>query len=169
MVDPVDLAFGEDLAHRVVDRVRRTQVVAERLFEHDARVFVEPYRSERTADRYEERRAGGEIEHANAGQRAHCVAQHAEVFGTRQVELHVEHTLKKTRPRCLVEPVLRDMRLHVLVDPREVRVAIVLVARDRDDLAGFGEQARAVGFIEGRQDLAHRQVAGAAEQHEGEA
>ena len=36
MVDPVDLLLGEDVADLVVDRLRRGEVVADRLLQHDA-------------------------------------------------------------------------------------------------------------------------------------
>ena len=77
VVDPVDLFFSEDFADRIVDCIRRLEVVAERLFQHDARILVQPDRCQRMADRHEQRRARCQIEHADAGQVLDGVAQHA--------------------------------------------------------------------------------------------
>ncbi len=172
VVDPVDLAFREDLADRVVDRVRRLQVVAERFLEHDARAFVQADRRERLADRHEQRRAGREIEHADAGQRCDRVAQHDVVLRTAEIELHVFDALEKRLPCRVVERVagrLRRMRLHVRIDPFEIACPIRFVPRDGHDPAAVRQHVRAVRFEQRGQDLAHRQIAGAAEKYEGKA
>jgi hypothetical protein len=61
------------------------------------------------------------------------------------------------------------MRLDVLVDPLKIFAAIRCVARDRDDLAAVGQHAaRTVCFKQCGENLAHRQIAGSAEENEGE-
>ena len=62
------------------------------------------------------------------------------------------------------------MRLDVAVNPLQIFAAIRNVSRDRDDLAAVGEHAAcAVRLEQCGQDLAHRQIAGSAEENEGEA
>ncbi len=62
------------------------------------------------------------------------------------------------------------MRLDVLVDPLDVLSAIRSMARHGDDLAAVGQHAaRTVRFKQCGENLAHRQIAGSAEENEGEA
>jgi hypothetical protein len=61
------------------------------------------------------------------------------------------------------------MRLDVLVDPLEIAVAVRRMTRHRDDLAALRKHARTVRFIQRGKDLSHGQIAGTAEENEGEA
>ncbi len=52
VIDPEDLLLGEDLAHRIVDGAGRSQILADRLLQHDARLLADqPVGREVPADR----------------------------------------------------------------------------------------------------------------------
>jgi hypothetical protein len=122
------------------------------------------------ADGNEQRRTRGQIEHADAGQILNRVAQVHEVFGVAEIDLHELDAREEARPCGFVHTVLRHMRLDVFVHPLQILAAIRRMPRHRDDLAAVREHAaRTVRFKQCRQDLAHRQVAGSAEENEGEA
>ena len=61
MVDAENRVFGEVLNKRPVERVRRLEIVAERLFDDNARVLVEPACGERRPDRAEQRGRDREV------------------------------------------------------------------------------------------------------------
>src|SRR5271166_7054127 len=61
MVDAIDRLLGEVLVQRAVQRARRLEIAAERLFHDDARILIEAALSERRADRRERRRWDGKV------------------------------------------------------------------------------------------------------------
>ena len=67
VVDPIDALLGEHLADRVVDGARAGQALADRLFHHHAAVGArQPVLPELLADRAEQVRPGGQVEHPDA-------------------------------------------------------------------------------------------------------
>jgi hypothetical protein len=136
---------------------------------YDARILVQPDVGERAADRHEKLRARREIEDARAVESCKRVAQHDEILRASEVESDVLEAIEKTAPYGVVDTVFRRyVRFNVALDPGAVFALLQRFPRDRNDLARRMEHARAMRLEERGKDLAHRKIAGAAEEYEDE-
>ena len=171
VVDPEDLVLLEHGADRVVDLAGRGQVVAERLLEHQARggrhqaVLGEPL-----ADPAEQRRADRQVEHPDP------VADRELLDEGRPARLVVDVEADVGQP--VDEPldggaVVLGVQLGGPHEAGELAADLVAVAGlvetgagDRDDAGLRRQLAVAVAEVEGGEELADGQVAGAAEDDE---
>ena len=93
-------------------------------------------------------------------------AEAAVVLGLRQVHRQVVDEPGEAR-ELLVGRALRILDLvEALLQPRAIAVVVEILARDAEDASAFGQLAVAEGLEQRRHQLAPRQVAGAAEEHE---
>ncbi len=165
VVDPVDLVFGEVLRHGRVDRIGRMQVMPERLLQNDADIgMIEPGARELLADGHKDMRPGGEIAHHHLGRALqHLGRQRVEVLGHAGVRLHIADARKEGGPgfgRRMLKA-----RTHALFQRADVVFGGKgMTAGGKNTGVGM-KQARAVCIEQRRQQLAPRQVPGAAEQH----
>src|SRR3954451_23259335 len=172
VVDPEDLLLAEVLEQGRGQLLRRLEVVAERLLDHEARpaAIVSPL-AERLDDRGESGRRHGEVEDAVAPELlllvklAERVVELVLAAGVGEVGRNVVQLRRELVPGVLAERVARvllDRRLHVL--PKGVVVA--LRARDAHDCEARRQQAADGERIERRHQLLVGEVAGGAEDHE---
>jgi hypothetical protein len=166
VVDAVDLALGEVAGHFVVDGARRGQVVAQRFFEHHARVGVDQaLRGQFGADGREQVGRGREVINTLGRARA-AGAQRGETLGPGRVHGGEVQPRQKTAPGGWIVGVVGNERAGTLGDEgRVVRRGPGLAAHAHD--ARLGRQSAVqVGHVERGDQLAQRQVAGAAEDDE---
>ena len=165
VVDPEDLLFREHRADLVVDRAGRGEVVADRLLQHDpGRGVDQPVGRGPRADRAEQPWRAGEVEHADARGVAECRGERGPVG----VVDHVQRDVVQPREEPGAGRVGRiaDVPLQLGVDlVAEARV-VEARAGDREDPRLVRQLAVAITEVEGRQQLAHGEVAGAAENQE---
>ncbi len=177
VVDAIDLRLIERLHDRVVQRVARVEVVAERLLDDDAAPGAlrvgQAGSTEVGHDVLVGRRRRGQVEEAvapTAGRGVDLVQPFGEagvVGGLAEVALLVVDGLGEVVPERtldLIAGMLGHGRLH-LVGEGGVRVGPARVAHDaRLD----GQQPGPSEVVEGREDLAVREIAGGAEDdHDG--
>ncbi len=163
VVDPIDLRFLEVLADRVVDRLRGREIVAQRLFEDDARVRVDEVRGRQVvADRREQLRRRRQVEHADrlAPRR---FGEPPVVVRRVHVDQHVLEQVEEAAPRVGVERLLVDERARLLVHELAITVDAPVAAADGDDARLGRKIAVQVRHVQRGQQLAGGQVAAAAE------
>ena len=175
VIDAVDLPLVHDLLQRAVERDRRVEVAAERLLDHEpppALVLArEAGLPELARDLAEERRRRRQVEEVVAAGAVPLVGpgeRGAEpLVGRRvvRVALRVDDPSGDPLPQRRVE-VLRRERLQVAAQAFPERVVAELGAREADDGHAIGEQAGAREVVEGRRELAAREIARRAEDHE---
>ena len=166
MIDAEYLFFGECAADCVVDLGRASEVLADRLFNHDARaIAVQAIRAQAVADADKKRRACRQIEHV------HLAAMRLEIrreFFPAGIGRRIESGVGDQRKefiQCRRIDVLHRA-LHRIAYRCSVVVARVARARYADDAARRRHLAIDIAAIQRRQQLAHRQIAGATEDHE---
>ena len=159
---------AEDTRHFFVDPVRRLDVASDRLLQHHARPPVdEAGGSEIDADRREEVGRRGQEEDAHVrGRGLQDLAERPVGFDILGVDAPIVEALRKARKKLRAEPIARDEPGAVFLDPLDVLLAGQVLARDADDAAMGTEIAVAMPVVQRRQQLAHRKVAGAAEEDE---
>jgi hypothetical protein len=163
MVDAVDLGFGKMLADRFVDLDGRFEVVAKRFFEHHPGLVVDQAGiGQLVADDGKQRRRRRQVEHP-LSTRMGGRGKGAEVRRLLHVETHVLEQCQVAVPGFLVEIVARDERARMFFDVGQIGLAVEFLASGRDDAGLGGQIAVQVGHVERRKQLAHRQVAHAAE------
>ena len=119
------------------------------------------------ADRPEQIGRRRHEEDADFGVRAvQRLADRSIVFDLLRIDAPIVEALRKAREEILVEAFGRDELDAVFLDARDILLAGQLLARDADDAAVAAEIAVAVPVVQRRQQLAHRKVAGAAEEDE---
>ena len=163
MVDPVDLRLVEMLGQHGVERLRSAQVMPEGFLDHNAAlarghaVLVQPLRQIA-----EKRRADGEIEgpHPVFGNAA---AQFLPTIGSGSIHLNIAQPRKKRVQRPAFGHGFAAEFLDRVAHQLTVAVIVHLGPRGADDLRLFGHLAGTEAAEQTRQDLAPRQVAGAAE------
>ena len=168
VVDAQRLALGERRAHDAVDLAGARQVVTQRLLEHDAHVgAVEADAAELLADLREQVRARREVEHDGVG--AALVDPLLEpdvIVGPRQVHAPVLH-LRGEAGELVVGRPFRAVHVgEPLAQEVPVLVVAAFVARDAEQPATRRQLAVARGLEQRRDQLAPREVAGAAEEDE---
>ncbi len=171
VVDPEDLVLLEHRADRVVDLAGGGQVVAERLLEHQARGGGDQaVRGEPLADPAEQRRADGEVEHPDAVADRELLDQRGPARLVVDVEADVGEPVDEPLDRG---PVVLGVELGGAHEARQLAADLVAVAGlveagagDRDDAGLRRQLAVAVAEVEGGEELADGQVAGAAEDDE---
>ena len=149
----------------LISRAER-EVVADRLLQHDARLFGDQaVRADVAADRAVEVGRGGEIEDAHAVG-IEDVRQRMPVrLGVRRVEPDVAEAAAEPVGGVGVEVVARDVLAQRLAGALAVGVVVQVGARRGDDVRIRRHLAVAEAVVERRQQLAQRQVAGGAEHH----
>ncbi len=165
MVDAESLALAEGAAYRVVDGGGGGEAAAHRLLDHHPRLAgVEADFGEAAADRREQVRRGGEVEHPHP---LAAFAQGGGEFAPAGVLGGVERAVVEHRQEALDQGRQARLVIQVFDEGRPHLVAVVLGG---DRLAGHAGDARAgldlrIGMAaeQGRQQLAQSQVAGAAE------
>jgi len=163
LVDAVDLRFGEVGADGLVDLDGRGQVVAEGLFQHDARLGVDQAcGGQLVADGREQRRRRRQVEHPLRA-RARGLGQRLERGRLFDVQADVFEQLQEAVPRLLVEVGGRDEAARLGFDDAQVGLAGEVLATRGQDARRCGQVAVQVGHVQGGQQLAHREVAHAAE------
>jgi hypothetical protein len=168
VVDPERLPLLEHGPDDAVDLLRAGEVVAERLFQHDADVrAVEARRAELLADRGKQVRARREVQHGGVGAaRIDPVLQAAVVVGPGEIHAAVVQQLGEVR-EFLVARALGALDLdEALADEVAVIGVAALVARDGEDPPAGRQLAVAEGLEQRRHQLAPGEVAGAAEEDE---
>ena len=147
------------------DLGRRLEVVTERFLEHDpAHRRDEPVGGEAPGDCAEQARRCGEIDDAGAVLEAsEALDESAPLLVLRPVGLHVLDAIAEGLPvRRVIFP-LAEVLAQRLVHAVQVCAAAQLAPADGDDPAVGRELRVPVTVIQGRQQLAHRKVAGTAE------
>ena len=177
VVDPVDLPLVEHRGNRVVDRPGAFQIATDWLLDDQAREralrrAVDEARASELFDRgTEQRRRHRQVVHAISGQPA-LVLDRVEPRAEpgKAVVLAYRRRNKKQRRReivpCLrIERPARKSTDSVL---RELAIRIVIEARpsDSNNRHARGKQPVEIEVVERGQELAMRQIAGAAEDHE---
>ena len=167
MVDSIDLLLAEVAADLVIDLARGRKVLAERLLQHHAAGGGdEPGLVQMAADRGEQRRSGGEVIHlASAGHVAEPLAQGGEAGGIARIERDIVNACREGSPACGVEVPLQET-LALLGGKRAVAGGVQRLAGDADDRDFGAEHVGTVQVVERGQQLAHHQVARAAEEND---
>ncbi len=166
VVDAIDLPLGEHLADRLVDRARRSKVLAQRLFQHQPRhrrhQLVAPEVGRGRAEQIRRRR---QVEHPH--HRLPVLErrlQRPEGVGLGGIHADVRQALGEAAPDVRTERLALGRELDAgLFDQLDEIVRTHVAARDGDDLAIGRQAVVAVQFVERGEQLALRQVAAAAE------
>ena len=167
VIDAVDLPLRDHGADDGIDPARRLAVLAERFLEHDARRGRHDARlRELAADRLEQVGRGRQEEEPHhllaAGEQAH---ERAIVDGDGRVDARVAEQRRKVHPARGVE-VRADVLAASGLGGGEVLLARQRRARHGDNPALRRQLSVGVATVQRGQELAHRKVAGAAEQDE---
>jgi len=166
MVDAEDALFVEDLVQFLVQRHRAGQVGAEGLFHDDAGVLHQPRLGQQAHRR--QRRTG---RHAEVVQAAALGAQRGfgpvhrggQGLGAGR-QRHVVQQFGKRRPVGVAEFPAEKL-IECAARRQAEAVGVQVVERHADD-AATGDEPRVGQVEQARQQLAPRQVAGGAEQHD---
>jgi len=166
VVDAEDLRFLEMLADVVVDLPRRGQVVAERLFQHHARTCIDQARTtEVGADAGEQAGGGGQVINA-VGAVLQFGAQAGKVAGGGGVHADVVQAAHEAAPVGVVVGLAADEAGHFFLDEGQEGGAVPGLAAQRVDARGLGQVVVQVGHVQRGQQLAHREVAHTAKDHQ---
>ena len=165
VVDAKDLRFGEDAAHVLVDLLRGSQVASQGLFQHHPRVGADqPGGRQVLADGREELRCRRQEEDPHVGRRIlQCLRQRGEVLRCVGVGLDVVQSLDKGIEVRLVHLRGRNEAGEVRRHLRDEVAAGQALASRGDDAAMRRQVAVSMAVVQRGQQLAHREVAGAAE------
>ena len=171
MVDAEDVRFVEDASHGLVDGLGTRQVGADGLLEdHPRAVGGQAELVEVLADRAEEGGRHREVEDADhlvAGSPVlEPVVEPVPRRDVLDVQRHVEQSSEQALGDRRVQLVGRDVLDQGVLHQGPVSVVVNLRARDADDPEAVGQLAVAVSQVQGRQQLAQGEVAGAAEDGE---
>ena len=168
MIDAEHPRLVEYAADSVIDLVGGFQAVAQGLFQHDTGFGIhQPGRLQMQGGGCKQVGQRGQVEYPRPARLITQVpGQPGELDPLADVQSHVVQTLGKALPALLVEVglghVLADMPAHQFT----VAVPFMPGAGQRQD-AGIGMQMTITMQVEqGRQQLAHGQIPGAAEYHD---
>jgi hypothetical protein len=140
--------------------------VPEWLFQHHARLRIHQARAVQVgADGSEQGGRGGQVVHA-VGARTQRGGQAGVVLGARGVQAHVHQAFDETAPGAGVQLGRGDEGAHLVVDEGGEGGAVPGVAPQGHDARVLGQCLVQVRHVEGRQQLAHREIARAAEDDE---
>ena len=178
MVDAEDLGLAEDLPDLAVQPDRGLEVVAERLLDDDpppaavVGLVVEADAPELADDRREGRLLGGQVEqHVAVGSNLgvdllESFREAVEVVGVLEVDALVRDPLAELGPDGLIDRldarVLRHRRAHL---GAELHV-VIGTTPDGDEPELVRQQVRPPELEQRRHQLAMREIAGRAEEHE---
>ena len=142
--------------------------MAQRLFQHDARLrAVQARGGELLAHRGEQGRGGGQVHHHRAGRAGvQGLGQPRVVLGARQVHAHEVQQGGEAVELVGARALGAFHLVEAGADEGAVARVVQVVARHADDAAARGQRAVAEGLEQGGHQLAPGQVAGAAEQNE---
>ena len=166
MVDAIDLLLVEYRTHRIVDRARAVEVVADGFLDHHAGVAaVQVVLAQPLADVDEDAGASREIEHPHAFgvAVAHQCGELLPASFAGGVECAVADQLQEGRNTFEQFGVAADRALERFGDARAVIGVALFGARHADDAAGRRDLVVHEAAEQRGQQLAHREVAGAAE------
>jgi len=166
MVDAENLRFRKHAADFGIDLSCAGEVAAERLFEHDAGARRRQSAGGKVvADLCEQAGRRRQVKHADdlviRHFRAHCFDQCPVGHGIVRIQRNVLNARTKRVPHRIVE--FRHMRLRILLDLFQELVAVPAMPANADDARRRGQVVQAVSVVQCGQQLAHRQVAAAAE------
>ena len=166
VVDAEDLAFGEVPAHRLVDALAGSEVVPERLLEHQSDpLVVQPRLGDALRNALEQVRRGRHVDHDRLrATGANPVRDLGVAFLLRQVDRAIAQHLGEACVLGIVERLVPVQALEVLVHPVAIGGVVHLGARRGKHAAGAGQRAVAPSLEERGHQLAPGEVAGAAEE-----
>src|SRR5690242_6598247 len=165
MVDAIGLRLGEHAAHVVVDAIRAGKVATDRFFQHHARgALVQAVLGQTLADVHEQLGRGGEIEDANV------VRPLAKQFGEAipiVILARIQRAVADEAEECVA--LLRRV-IAGIVQRHAYRGAITVVverfACRTNDATAHADLPGQETVEQRRQQLAHGEIAGAAEDHQ---
>ena len=165
MIDAEDLPFVQDREQLAVQRLRRAQVRAEGLFDHDAAVLIGDAMARQTlGDVAEQRRRDREVEGMDRAL-AHPVLQRLPAALAPRVDGHIAQQGQELGQLRVVRLGAREFA-DGLGGLGAESVVVLVGARGADDLAGGRELSRLEAPVETGQDLAMGQIARGAKDHE---
>ena len=167
MVDPEDLLFAEGAAHCFIDGTVAGQIVAERLFQHDAGLgAVQTSLVQLLADGGKERRSGCHIHHHGIGLARRQRGRQAGIV-SRSGQIDPDKFQQGGKARELF--FIRAFRQLNLVKTRADQAAVLfgaeVVATNADDASVRWQRAMAKGLKQGGHQFAPGQVASATKQN----
>ena len=174
VIDAIDLFFGKDVMHLLIQRHGRLQIAPEGFLDDEARpaVFavIQSRFAEMTHDGGIRFRRRGEIEQAIiGGGRAQSIEQLAQTriaVGLIKFRSVIVQVRGKLIPRRRIERDAAEL-LHAVPHFGAKRFVGPVAPRKADDVALLWQQALLRQRVERRQDLAMRQIAGRAEDDDG--
>ena len=168
VVDAKDLLFLEHLAHGCVDRAVGRQVVAQRLFEHDACFGgVQATGGELLTHRGEQARRGGQVhDHAVSLALGQAGLETGVVFGLGQVHAHIAQQGGKAGELFVVGALVTIDLCELGLDVVAVLLVAQVIAAHADDAPTLRQSAVTEGLEQGGHEFAPDQIAGAAKENE---
>jgi len=165
VVDAVGAVFREELRHGVIDLARGLQIRTDGFFQDYAGVFRQADLGQVLADRAVHRRGGGEIGDqplADAG----LFSQGHVVFGFHEVDVDVSQAREEALGDAFVQ-LLADVLAHRFFDMDQVLLLGTGLTGQGQDARIFVQEPGAIELIEGRKQLAQRQITQGAKQGKG--
>jgi len=139
MVDPERPRLREGSAHRVVDRRRRREVVAQRLLERQAGVLAREAARLQTRDRRLEQRRRGRQEDRQVLGLADRRPERVEALRLAGIERHITQPREELRDRLRTAPFGVDRRRQCVGRHGAKARVVELAARRRDDPQPVGQ------------------------------
>ena len=168
VINSENLVFGETLADLVINRPRRFVIAADRLLEHNSHLSIDQaIRFQTRGDRAKQ--AGRRCEVDDPDTAAAVIEQRIEIAPTAMFErigADIFEAIPEHLPLGSQELAIFQVRLQRFFDVRYVFRPAHLAATDRDYSAVLAELSVAVAMVQGRQQLAHRKIAGATKNYE---
>jgi len=166
VVDAEDLLLLKIAAHVVVDLARRGQVVAQRFFQHHAGALVDQAGAVQIrTDTHEQAGRGGQVVHAvRAALQGR--GQGVKVWGLRGVHADVVQPLQEADPGGVDEGFVFNEAAHLFLNKGHEFVALPHLAAQGVDACGGGQVVVQVRHVQRGQQLADREVAHAAKDHQ---
>ena len=167
VIDAEGLLFGEAAPERIIDGGGGFEVAPDGLFDHDARPgVVEPVLTQALADRYEDLGTGREIEHADAiGHSLHRSGELVPAAILARIEGVVGDQAEEALQGVFGQVAAEGFE-DGLADSLVVSGVRQRIARDADEAAARLDLPIGIAVVQGRQQLAHGEITGAAENHE---
>ena len=164
VIDTIDLALFENSANLIVDGLGAFEIHADRLFENDtARWRGQAFRFEPCGHLAEKFGSGGQIKNPDT------ILRHVEMAANglpTAITGDVERNIVQAVEKPLLDEWIVIGGAHMLgerlLDPRAIGLIIEFLAGGADDTRLGRELTVTVAMIEGRHQLAHGEIAGAA-------
>ena len=166
MVDAEDLLFLEVPAHVVVDLAGGSQVVAQRLFQHHAGALVDQAGAVQVgANAHKQAGCGGQVVDAVRAA-LHGGGKGGEILCLGGVHADVVQPLQKAGPGGFGKGFVFNEAAHLVLYERDKGGAVPALAAQRVDARGGRQVVVQVGHVQRGQQLAHREVAHPAKDHQ---